>query len=195
MAGLLKTNIVAEITWLGLVPDRERSIVSESQQEVVAQFSGFRGESHSGLTRPSCSRVSAQYPVGTEIKNTRQLSILSAEELDVVAAEMKIGKLDPTLIGASMIVSGVPNFTLVPPSSRLIAENGTSLTIDLENGPCHLPVKVIENAHPDAGALFKTAAKARRGVTAWVEREGSFCVGDKLTLHIPDQPAWEGGFS
>jgi len=36
------------------------------------------------------------------------------------------------------------------------------------------------------------AAKGRRGVTAWVEREGRLAVGDALRLHIPDQPAWSG---
>ena len=37
---------------------------------------------------------------------------------------------------------------------------------------------------------FAAAAKDRRGVVAWVEREGSFALGDTLSLHIPDQRVW-----
>ncbi len=36
------------------------------------------------------------------------------------------------------------------------------------------------------------SATGRRGVTAWVEREGALVLGDHLRLHIPDQPAWIG---
>jgi hypothetical protein len=46
--------------------------------------------------------------------------------------------------------------------------------------------------HPGKGAAFKPAAKGLRGVTAWVEREGLFRIGDAITLHIPDQRAWRG---
>ena len=33
------------------------------------------------------------------------------------------------------------------------------------------------------GNRFKGAAKGKRGVTAWVEREGDIYLGDTLTLH------------
>ncbi|MEM6942014.1 MAG: hypothetical protein AAF509_18060 [Pseudomonadota bacterium] len=34
-------------------------------------------------------------------------------------------------------------------------------------------------------------AEGRRGVTAWVEREGMLRVGDTLRLHVPGQRAWQ----
>jgi hypothetical protein len=46
------------------------------------------GESHSGATRPSCVRVTMLHPKSTEIRNTRQLSILSAEENTKIAASI-----------------------------------------------------------------------------------------------------------
>jgi hypothetical protein len=49
---------------------------------------------------------------------------------------------------------------------------------------------VIEGHRPGRGKLFKRAAEGRRGVTAWVEREGRIALGDVLRLHIPDQPVW-----
>jgi hypothetical protein len=61
----------------------------------------------------------------------------------------------------------------------------------MENRPCHLPAKVIDAHLPGVGGRFKTAAQGRRGVTAWVEREGVLRLGEMLRLHIPDQPAWQ----
>ena len=69
-------------------------------------------------------------------------------------------------------------------------DSGATLVVDLENRPCTLPAKVIEAARPGAGKLFKPAAKGRRGITAWVEREGVFRLGERLRLHVPDQPVW-----
>ena len=51
--------------------------------------------------------------------------------------------------------------------------------------------KAIEAAHPGFGAKFKPAANHRRGIVAWVEREGLFRLGDAVRLHIPDQRPWK----
>ena len=150
------------------------------------------GESHGGLTRPSDSRVLAQYKRGTTIRNTRQFSLVSVEDLAAIAAKMGIDSLDGALVGANMIVSGIPDFTHLPPSSRLQNEAGATLVVDMENRPCTLPHEPIEAQHTGFGSRFKAAAKGRRGVTAWVEREGVFRVGDKLRLHVPDQDVWKG---
>lgn len=190
MPALMPTRYTATITFLGRVPDRDASLRSESMQEVFASFAGVAGEEHGGETRLSCSRVISQHPRGTTIRNVRQFSIVSAEEMADVVAEMGLDHFDPTWVGASMVVEGVPDFTHLPPSSRLQSTDGTTLVVDMENRPCHLPAKVIDEDAPGFGKAFKAAAKARRGVTAWVEREGSLRVGDLLTLHIPDQPVW-----
>ena len=190
MPSLVKTEHVGRIVWLGRVPDREAALRSEPLGEVQATYEGLPGEDHGGLTRPSCARVVTQYPKGTEIRNVRQLSVVSAEELAGIAEEMGVESFDPGWIGASMVVEGIPDFTHVPPSSRLQTGRGTTLTIDMENGPCHLPAPVIDEDAPGHGKAFKAAAKDRRGVTAWVEREGPLAVGDEITLHVPSQRAW-----
>jgi MOSC domain-containing protein YiiM len=53
-----------------------------------------------------------------------------------------------------------------------------------------LPAPIIDTDAPGLGKSFKSIAKGRRGVTAWVEREGALKVGDALTLHIPEQRSW-----
>ncbi|MCV3272888.1 MOSC domain-containing protein [Roseobacter sinensis] len=190
MPALLPTRFTGTITWLGRVIDSEHTLRAEPLETAELTFTGIEGECHGGLTRPACVRVKAQYPKGTEIRNVRQLSVLSAEELGAIAAEMGLEEIDPVWVGASMVIDGIPDFTHVPPSSRLQMPSGASLTVDMENRPCVLPGSEIEKDRPGFGARFKPAAKNRRGVTAWVEREGPVAVGDAVTLHIPDQPVW-----
>jgi hypothetical protein len=139
MPALKKTDFIGKVTWLGRVEDRDAALRSAPVDEVVAQFSGIDGEAHSGLTRKSCARVTQQYPKGTEIRNTRQICIVSEEEMAEVAQSMGLDTFDPVWCGASMVVSGIPDFSHVPPSSRLQTERGTTLTVDMENRPCVLP--------------------------------------------------------
>lgn len=187
----MPTDYSCEIIWLGRVPDRKTAEISTiGLDEMGLSFAGAEGEVHAGLTRPSCSRVLSQYPRDTEIRNTRQLSIVSVEEMNVIAADIGLKTLEPSWLGASIVVKGLPDFSHVPPSSRLQAEGGVTLTVDMQNRPCILPAKTIEAVHPGIGVKFKPAAKGRRGVTAWVEREGVLRLGETLRLHIPDQRAW-----
>ncbi len=191
MPALVPTDHVAEVVWLGLNADRDAALRTEAAPVLRLRFDGPAGESHRGLTRPSDSRVTAQHPKGTEIRNVRQLSILSEEDMAAIARDMGLSRLDPAWFGATMVLRGIPDFTLVPPSSRLQDEaTGATLTVDMENRPCHLVSREIEAAHPGYGPAFKPAAVRRRGVTAWVEREGAVALGARLRLHVPDQPAW-----
>ncbi|THH37223.1 sulfurase [Aliishimia ponticola] len=191
MPALIETSFTGQITWLGQVPEEGESIRAQAVSELELDFTGPVGERHGGLTRPSCSRVLNQYPKrGTEIRNVRQLSVLSAEEISLIAREVGLDELDPQLLGASMVLSGIPDFTKVPPSSRLQFASGAVLTIDMENLPCHLPAREIDSDHPGHGKPFKAAARQRRGVTAWVEHPGSVAIGDSCTLYIPGQPVW-----
>ncbi|MEL6617555.1 MAG: sulfurase [Pseudomonadota bacterium] len=190
MPALKPTDFSATITWLGHVPDRNVSLRALPVQSVEATLDGFPGEDHGGATRPACVRVKTQYPKGTEIRNVRQLTILSAEELAQTAEAMGLETIDPAWVGASMIIEGIPDFTHVPPSSRLMSHSGVGIAIDMENRPCIYPGKEIEQEATGFGKRYKPAAKGRRGVTAWIEHGGRLAVGDRLVLHVPDQPVW-----
>jgi hypothetical protein len=190
MPALEPTDHYATITWLGRVRDRDAKLSSDPVDTLELTFAGVEGEVHSGLTRPSCSRVLSQYPRDTTIRNVRQLSILSSEELEEIAAGMGLDRLEPRFVGASLVIAGIADFTRVPPASRLQSESGTTLTIDMENRSCNLPGREIEAAHPGVGRAFKAAAAGRRGVTAWVEREGQLVLGERMRLHVPSQRGW-----
>lgn len=191
MPALIPTDVFGEIVWIGTVPDRDASLTSQAMPRAQLTFAGIPGEAHGGLTRPSCVRVKSQYPKGTEIRNVRQLSVMSSEELSEIAADCGLEQFNPAHAGASLVIKGIPDFTHLPPSSRLQFPDGSSIVVDMENQPCHLPAKPINNDHPGAGDKFKAAAKNKRGITAWVEREGQIAVGDKVQLHIPQQRPWQ----
>ncbi|MGZ9811605.1 MOSC domain-containing protein [Pseudoroseicyclus sp. H15] len=191
MPALVPTDNYGRITWLGRVPHRDGALVCEALEEMRLTFAGLSGEAHAGLTRPSCSRVVSQYLRGTEIRNVRQISIVSAEELAEIAAVLELDEIDPAWLGASIVVSGLPDFTHLPPNSRLQGEEGgATLTVDMENQPCNIVSRTIEDARPGHGKGFKRAATGKRGVTAWVEREGTLQLGEQLRLHVPGQRAW-----
>jgi hypothetical protein len=191
MSCLVKSKYIGTITWLGRVAAPQDNIRSEALNTAEATFDGILGESHSGATRPSCVRVTMLHPKNTEIRNTRQLSILSAEENAEIAAGIGLEQLDPSWLGASIVIAGLPDFTHIPPGSRLQTTAGTTLTADLENAPCIWPAKEIETEHWGHGKAFKSAAKGRRGITAWVERPGPLSIGDTVHLFIPTQQVWQ----
>lgn len=192
MPALKPTDHYGTVTWLGAVPHRDApEIETAALTEMPLGWGGYDGDCHAGVTRPSCSRVLSQYPRrGTEIRNTRQLSILGAEELAQIAAELGLGALDPRWVGASVVIEGIADLSHLPPASRLQSGDGTTLAVDMQNRPCQFPARSIEAEAPGHGKGFKAAAKGRRGVTAWVERPGRLRLGDRLRLHVPDQRAW-----
>ena len=190
MPALVPTEFTCEVVYLGRVTDREADLASEPLQSVDLMFGGISGEAHGGVTRPSCSRVKSQHPRGTTIANVRQLSVVGQEQLAEIAEDMGVDTLNPAWVGASLMVRGLPDFTHLPPSSRLQGPSGATLVVDMENRPCHLPAAVIDQHLPEKGKLFKAAAQGKRGITAWVEREGALNLGDILRLHVPDQPSW-----
>lgn len=179
------------VTWIGTVPDRSGTpIRATPAQTATADFAGLAGEAHAGLTRPACIRVRMLHDKGTEIRNTRQLSILSVEENGQIAAALGLEKLDPAWLGASLELRGIPDLSHLPPGSRLQNDDGLTITVDLENGPCNWPGVEIDADRPGHGKGFKRAAENRRGVTAWIERPGSVSIGDVFRLFVPTQPQW-----
>lgn len=190
MSALMDSAISGTVEWIGVVKDRSKSLRSKSLNKVELTFEGLSGEGHGGAIRKSCARVEDLYELGTPIRNVRQITVLSIEELQQIANQTGLLGIDPCLLGANIVVRGIPHFTLIPPSSRLQFSSGATITIDMENLPCNLPAQEIEEVHPSHGKGFKATAKRQRGVTAWVEREGIVSLGDEVQLYIPTQPAW-----
>lgn len=168
--------------------DSRQSIVSMPLERVEATLAGFPGDTHNGLTRSACTRFPYLYEEGAEIRNSRQLSIVSSEELSEIARAMNIGELQADWLGANIELEGIPSLTLLPPSTRLVFSSKATLVVDLENRPCVYPAQIIDQHFPGKGRKFVKQAMHKRGVTTWVEREGSMITGDTVTVLFPDQP-------
>ncbi len=188
---LTELPIRGRVAYLGVVRDRDVTLASDPLTRVGADLSGLTGEWHSGLTRPSCSRVNNQYPRGTEIRNTRQVTILSVEELAATAAAMGIPEIKPEWVGANVVLQGVPDLTMISPNARLMFEGGVCLTVDLENGPCRFAAEVIDQHYPGKGMSFVKHARQRRGVTGWVEKAGEIKIGEEVRVFLPPQRLYQ----
>ena len=188
MAGLRKAPFAGEIAFLGANSSRDEDLASAPLSSVRIGFEGFEGEDHGGLNRAACSRLTNVHPEGTTIKNQRQVTVLSEEELAETAADMGIEEgLDPAWVGANLVLKGVPSLTLLPPGTRLQMPDGGTLVVDLENGPCKYPGFIIDLHHPGKGKTYPIAAYGKRGFTAFVEREGVARVGDRVEIFYPQQ--------
>ena len=167
--------------------DSSQSIVSKPLNSVFATLEGFPQDTHSGLTRKACTRFPYLYPEGTLISNSRQLTIVSTEEMNEIGNDMDIDELQPAWLGANIELEGIPSLTLLPPSTRLVFSSKATLVVDLENRPCIYPAQIIDQHYPGKGRKFIKKAMHKRGVTAWVEREGSLQCGDSVEVFFPQQ--------
>jgi MOSC domain-containing protein YiiM len=177
-----------------VAPDQD-SLVSIRQPEVRVTLAGFEGDRHAGLTMRSGGRT-PHFPRGTEIRNSRQVSIVSVEDLDITAAAMKLPALLPEWYGANLLIEGIPALTLLPPATRLFFQRETVLVVEGENYPCTEAGASIQAQYPDIPGLttlFPRAGLHLRGIVAWVERGGMIHEGDTVEAHLPEQepyPAW-----
>ncbi len=193
MSVLSKSSIVGQVVAVLRSPDRDSGLEKKAADQLQLSFDGIEGDCHGGRVRTSDSRMVTQYPRGTPVANTRQVSILSSEELDQIAATLGIPSLPPEWVGANLVTAGIPDLTLLPPATRLHFSSGATLIVDIENAPCRYVGEVIDKHHPGRGAQFVASAKHKRGVVAWVEREGAIAVNDAITLHLPPQRLWHHG--
>ena len=193
MKQLKRTNYAIEVVSLSYnSPKRKGAIVSTRCEELCFSFAGVVGDTHEGELREACVRVKELHPRGTMIKNERQVTLVSEEELNVIAHRLNMTYLDEGWLGANILISGLPDVSHLPPGSRLQGPSGVTLVVDLQNHPCSIVKKTIQRATGEPILDFKAAAEGYRGITLFVERPGVLQVGDSLTLYIPTQRPWRG---
>jgi len=163
-------------------------LVSTRVPEARATLEGLEGDRHAGFTRLADARV-PRYPRGTEIHNSRQVSIVAEEELALIAANLGVPVVEPEWIGANLVLRGVPNLSCLPPMTRISFPELAALALEGENHPCVFPGKAIQHAYPErpgVGKRFPRAAYHLRGVVGWVERAGMIHEGDTVHIDIPE---------
>jgi hypothetical protein len=161
-----------------------RAVDSTARPELILTYAGIAGDRHEGVVRPSNARE-PWYPRGTPMRNERQISILSAEELAEVAESLGLPCILGEWVGANLILSGIPHLTQLPPRSLMMFPSGATIRIDGDNDPCRKTGKAIA-AHSvgraDIEFGFVKAAMGKRGLVGWVEREGVIRPGDAVKV-------------
>lgn len=193
MTLITKAKVSGRVEMLLGGPARAVGLEKTTVPALDLSFSGPAGDMHSGATRKSDVRTKIMYPRDIDIRNVRQLTLVSVEELAESALKLGIPEIKPGWFGANVLVSGIPDFTLLPPSTRLQFSSGATIVVDLENYPCSQVAEVVGRHHPEVENKVVKAAMHKRGVTAWVEREGRVETGDLITVFLPPNrlyPHW-----
>lgn len=154
-------------------------------------FEGIEGDFHRGWTRKSGSRE-PWYAHGTEMRNERQISIVSPAEMARVATAMGIGQVKPEWLGANLLVDGVEDLSMLPAGTLMFFRGGVTLKMDSQNGPCAIAGALVAEragmADIDAGSkLFPKVARRMRGLLAWVEKPGRITPGEEISVRLPEQ--------
>ncbi len=175
----------------GLFMAAGEDFMTQPVESLELGFEGIPNDFHRGFTRRSGGRE-PWYARGTEMRNERQLSIVAPDELDEIARRMDLPEIRSEWIGANLLLEGVPHLSMLPAGTLMFFENGVTLKIDAQNGPCKLAGKSVgEHAGVDdvqaASLLFPKAAKRLRGLVAWVEKPGKITVGEGVSLRLPEQ--------
>jgi MOSC domain-containing protein YiiM len=171
------------VTGLGIA-DAKGSFVTREVDRLTLVWGGVEGDRHFGLTAPAGVRQK-HHPKGTEIRNARQVSIVSEEELAQVAATLGVAQVAWQWLGANLCLRGLPQLTAIAPSTRLMFPSGACIVIDGENKPCVGPGRVVQQqsgAPPELASQFVKAAFHLRGVVGWVERPGVIEAGSPLEV-------------
>lgn len=184
---LSKAPFMGRVKTLLVNPRRDSGLEKSAVPSIRLTFAGIEGDCHGGLTRQSDVRMRKQFADGTAVRNARQVSILSAEELGDIARAMGVPEVRPDWVGANLVTGGIPDLTLLPPSTRLQFPSGATIVVDIENLPCRYPAEVIAKHYPEPSLGFVEAAKHKRGLVGWVEREGIVGTGDAIILWLPPQ--------
>lgn len=171
-----------------LIADNPETFVTRRIKGADLEFGGIRGDRHFGVTSKADSRQ-PMYPRGTEILNRRQITIVSVEELDRIAEELKVEKVLPEWLGANLLVTGFPELTKLTMGSRILFPSGAGLICMGENMPCTLPGDEIQKHYEDQEKLsfrFVRAGYKRRGIVCAVESPGKIFENDEVQILVND---------
>jgi len=169
-----------------LIADRPESLVSRRVDAVEVGQEGLSGDKHAGFTRAADGRT-REYARGTRLRNDRQVSLVSREELGVVASRLKVAEIQPEWLGANLMLEGIPALSQLPANTRLRFAEGVVLVVQGENMPCAGPGRVLvaQFGRPELEKEFPRAALHLRGVVAVVERAGTLRPGETVVVSLP----------
>lgn len=187
-------KITGKIESIFITPKNEN--ISVPVEGGIFTNEGLIGDRHFGVMALSNSRH-PEFDRGTIIRNRRQISMVSKEELSEIAAELNLDEIKPEWLAANLLVSGIPHFTQLPVGARLFFEGGLVLFNDGENLPCKIPARTVQEQFPNTEGIqdkFIKAATHKRGLVAWVECPEKLLPGSTIDIRLPKvwRNLWDG---
>lgn len=171
-------KLVVESLWLA----RDGNEGNGRCERISAQLEGLEGDRHGGFIKPADARDSG-IARGTPVRNWRQWSAVSVEDLRVIAQNMSVPYILPDWLSANVCFSGMDDFTKIAAGANIIFPSGAILHVEGENAPCVGPGrKIQENFKQASAGLFPKAAMGLRGIVGVVYCAGEITVGDTALI-------------
>jgi MOSC domain-containing protein YiiM len=145
---------IGRVDWLGIAPVSRASIAARSEVDIVV--GGIQGDHHCRPKRDS----------------KRQVTLIQAEHLAVVATLLGRDSIDPHLLRRNIVVSGISLAGLRYQTFRI----GDAVLVG--SGSCPPCSRMEENLGPGGYA----AMLGHGGITATVQTPGRVRVGDTVTI-------------
>lgn len=174
-------EVKVEALCLGQKPD---AVLKCHVEKLCFELDGIVGDRHRGFSKAADGRDRGVVR-GTPVRNWRQWSAVSIEELEIVAQRLGVDKIDPAWLGANLAFSGHAEFTKLPIGTRIWFPGGAVLSVEAENQPCLGPGKEIACHMPAVKAAdFPKNALKLRGLVGVVFKAGAVELGDIARIEI-----------
>ena len=162
-------------------------------ERIEVDFNGVVGDRHAGPARTAYS--GDREPKGTVLRNDRQWSGVSVEELAEIAERLDLAEpLQSGTLGANLCVEGIPDFSLLPRGSRLSFPSGAALVVEEYNPPClDMGAQIAAIHRTKSGQSLTNSqwlkpAAGRRGVVGVVDVPGTISLHDEITVKLFEPP-------
>lgn len=146
---------------------------SREVKKLLLDFNGVRFDRHYGQTSFADIRT-PHASKRSEILNLRQITIVSEEELNLIATQLKIDEVKAEDLSANLVTSGLRNLTQLRFGTLLKFEGGCMIMTTGENQPCQGPAENIAETEKEERIekeFLKNALKLR-GLTGIVFKAG-----------------------
>lgn len=169
-------------------------------ESLTMKFDGPIGDTHSGTRRVLSGHDhtfirTSKLLKGDLVFNARSWTGLSMEELQDIEKTLGV-KIPQGCLLENITVRGIPAFSQLPPTSRLVfpfhqglreGHRQAILAVWEENTPCKTVGQRLADHHGDFDlmAKFVTEANGKRGVMGFVYASGRIVVGDEVLVYPP----------
>ncbi|HSM24909.1 MAG TPA: hypothetical protein VK856_08615 [Anaerolineaceae bacterium] len=154
-------------------------------------FEGMVGDKHASINTMLRTKH-PEFKQKIEVRNTRQISLMSVEELSLIAEDIGIPEIKAEWLTTNLLISGIPHLSQLPPGTRFYFDGGLILYNEGQNFPCKTAGNIILEKYPHIEGIqhqFIKSALDKRGLIGWVEHPKVLHVGSSVEVDLP--PEWQ----